>query len=69
MEKEVALRAAGKPVARLVPVETGKRVLTPEQQAARERMRKGFDTARGSTETSLTSAEKRRRSHQSRFTP
>jgi len=29
----------GKPVARLVPVETGKRILTPEQQAARERAR------------------------------
>jgi prevent-host-death family protein len=37
----------GKPVARLVPIEPGKRVLTPEQQAARqralERMRKGWD--------------------------
>lgn len=37
----------GKPVARLVPVEPGKRVLTPEQQAARARalarMRKGID--------------------------
>ena len=37
----------GKPVARLVPVEPGKRVLTPEQQAARqralERMRRGID--------------------------
>lgn len=37
----------GKPVARLVPVDTGKRVLTPEQQAARERarerMRRGWD--------------------------
>ena len=37
----------GKPVARLVPVESGKRVLTPEQEAARERarerMRKGWD--------------------------
>jgi prevent-host-death family protein len=37
----------GKPVARLVPVEPGKRVLTPEQQAARaralERMREGWD--------------------------
>jgi prevent-host-death family protein len=37
----------GKPVARLVPVETGKRVLTPEQQAARERarerMQRGWD--------------------------
>ena len=37
----------GKPVARLVPIESGKRVLTPEQQAARqralERMRQGID--------------------------
>jgi prevent-host-death family protein len=37
----------GKPVARLVPVEPGKRILTPEQQAARqralERMLKGWD--------------------------
>jgi prevent-host-death family protein len=37
----------GKPVARLVPVEPGKRVLTPEQQAARaralERMQRGWD--------------------------
>jgi prevent-host-death family protein len=37
----------GKPVARLVPIETGKRVLTPEQQAARERarecMQEGWD--------------------------
>jgi prevent-host-death family protein len=37
----------GKPVARLVPVEPGRRVLTPEQQAARaralERMRRGID--------------------------
>ena len=37
----------GKAVARLVPVEPGKRILTPEQQAARqralERMRRGID--------------------------
>ncbi len=37
----------GKPVARLVPVEPGKRVLTPEQQEIRqqllERMRRGID--------------------------
>lgn len=37
----------GKPVAQLVPIEPGKRVLTPEQQAARaralERMRRGID--------------------------
>jgi prevent-host-death family protein len=37
----------GKPVARLVPVEPGKRVLTPEQQAARaralERMQRGWE--------------------------
>ena len=37
----------GKPVARLLPVEPGRRVLTPEQQAARaralERMRQGWD--------------------------
>ncbi len=37
----------GKPVARLVPFESGKRVLTPEQQAARaralERMQRGID--------------------------
>ena len=37
----------GKPVARLVPVDPGERVLTPEQQAARaralERMRRGID--------------------------
>ena len=37
----------GKPVARLVPIETDKRVLTPEQQAARGRarecMQKGWD--------------------------
>jgi prevent-host-death family protein len=37
----------GRPVARLVPVEPGRRVLTPEQQAARaralERMRRGWD--------------------------
>ena len=37
----------GKPVARLLPMESGQRVLTPEQQAARERarerMRKGWD--------------------------
>jgi prevent-host-death family protein len=37
----------GKPVARLVPIEPGKRTLTPEQQAARqralERMLKGWD--------------------------
>jgi prevent-host-death family protein len=37
----------GKPVARLVPVEPGRRVLTHEQQAARaralERMRQGWD--------------------------
>jgi prevent-host-death family protein len=37
----------GKPVARLVPVGPGKRILTPEQQAAQqralERMRRGID--------------------------
>jgi prevent-host-death family protein len=37
----------GKPVARLVPMEPGKRILTPEQQAAHrralERMRRGID--------------------------
>jgi prevent-host-death family protein len=37
----------GKSVARLVPIEPGKRILTPEQQAARqralERLRKGWD--------------------------
>ena len=37
----------GRPVARLVPVAAGKRVLTPEQQAARararERMQRGID--------------------------
>jgi len=37
----------GKPVARLVPIEPGRRVLTPEQQAARqralERMQRGID--------------------------
>ncbi len=37
----------GKPVARLVPVEPGKRVLTPEQQEIRqqllERMQRGID--------------------------
>jgi prevent-host-death family protein len=37
----------GKPVARLVPIEPGKRVLTLEQQAARaralERMQRGID--------------------------
>jgi prevent-host-death family protein len=37
----------GKPVARLLPIEPGKRILTPEQQAARqralERMRRGWD--------------------------
>ena len=38
----------GKPVARLVPVEPGRRVLTPEQQASArhellERMRRGID--------------------------
>ena len=37
----------GKPVARLVPIEPGKRVLNPEQHAARqralERMRRGID--------------------------
>lgn len=37
----------GKPVARLVPVEPGRRGLTPEQQAARaralERMQRGID--------------------------
>jgi prevent-host-death family protein len=37
----------GRPVARLVPVEPGRRVLTPEQQAARaralERMQRGID--------------------------
>jgi prevent-host-death family protein len=37
----------GKPVARLGPIEPGKRTLTPEQQAARqralERMRRGID--------------------------
>ena len=37
----------GRPVARLVPIEAGKRVLTPEQQAIRqrllERMRRGID--------------------------
>ena len=37
----------GKPIARLVPVEPGRRVLTPEQQAARaralERMQRGID--------------------------
>ena len=37
----------GRPVARLVPIEPGKRVLTPEQQAARaralERMQRGID--------------------------
>jgi prevent-host-death family protein len=37
----------GRPVARLVPIEPRKRVLTPEQQAARqralERMRKAWD--------------------------
>jgi len=36
----------GKPVARLVPIEPGRRVLTPEQQAARqralERMQRGW---------------------------
>jgi prevent-host-death family protein len=34
----------GRPVARLVPVEVGQRVLTPEQQAARARL--GADAAR-----------------------
>jgi prevent-host-death family protein len=37
----------GKPVARLVPIDPGRRVLTPEQQAARqralERMQRGID--------------------------
>jgi prevent-host-death family protein len=37
----------GKPVARLAPIEIGRRVLTGEQQAARqrslERMRRGID--------------------------
>lgn len=37
----------GKAVARLVPIEPGRRALTPEQQAARaralERMRRGID--------------------------
>jgi prevent-host-death family protein len=37
----------GRPVARLVPIEAGKRALTPEQQAARaralERMQRGID--------------------------
>jgi prevent-host-death family protein len=37
----------GKPVAKLVPVEEGQRVLTPEQEAASaralERMRRGID--------------------------
>jgi prevent-host-death family protein len=35
----------GKPVARLVPIEPGKRLLTPEQQAARQRarMERGID--------------------------
>ena len=37
----------GRPVARLVPIEVGKRVLTREQQAARaralERMQRGID--------------------------
>ena len=37
----------GRPVARLVPIVAGRRALTPEQQAARERalerMRKGWD--------------------------
>ncbi len=41
----------GKPIARLVPVEPGRRVLTPEQQAARaralERMRQGWDLGGG----------------------
>jgi prevent-host-death family protein len=40
----------GKPVARLVPIEPGERVLTPEQQAARqralERLRRGIDMGR-----------------------
>jgi prevent-host-death family protein len=37
----------GRPVARLVPIEAGRRTLTPEQQAARaralERMQRGID--------------------------
>jgi prevent-host-death family protein len=37
----------GKPVARLIPIEPGKRALTPDQQAARqralERMQRGID--------------------------
>jgi len=37
----------GRPIARLVPIESGRRVLIPEQQAARawalERMREGWD--------------------------
>ncbi len=41
----------GKPVARLLPMESGQRVLTPEQQAARERarerMRRGIDMGGG----------------------
>lgn len=41
----------GTPVARLVPIEIGKRVLTPEQQATRERalerMRRGIDMGGG----------------------
>ncbi len=44
----------GKPVARLVPVEPDKRVLTPEQQAARqqplERMQRGHRTSSGRSE-------------------
>jgi prevent-host-death family protein len=51
----------GKPVARLVPIESGKRVLTPEQQAARQRARAWSAgstwAARGSAATSYMSAE------------
>jgi hypothetical protein len=45
--RELRDPARGKPVARLMPIEPGKRILTPEQQAARqralERMRGGLD--------------------------
>lgn len=44
--EEITITRRGEPVARIVPVRKGKRVLTPEQEAARarltERMEKGW---------------------------
>jgi prevent-host-death family protein len=49
--EEITITRRGEPVARIVPVRKGKRVLTPEQEAARaralERMKKGWPIGAG----------------------